>query len=58
MKVEIDITPEAEDAIIVASLSDHLGSQIGKFPTHKKDSKEQKELVRSFEVILDYYGGP
>ena len=57
-KVEVELTPEAEDAIIVESLRDHLEYQTTDGMTHKKDSKEQKELVKSFEMILDYYGGP
>ncbi len=58
MKVEVELTPEAEDAIIVESLRNHLEYQTTNGRTYEKASKEQKELIRSFEVILDYYGGP
>jgi len=58
MKIEVELTPEQEDDIMTQSLREHLAWQRtdGGW-THKKGSKEQKELVKAFEVILDYYGG-
>jgi len=57
MKIEIEITDEMEDAIILESLTTHFGYQTSDVPTYEKDSKKHKELVRAFKIILDYYGG-
>ena len=57
MKIEIEITPEVEDEVIVESLRTHLGYQSDDSITYDKDPEKQKKLVKAFKIILDYYGG-
>ena len=57
MKVEINITDEIEDTIILESLKWHLGVQKSYKPTFQEAIDENKETIAAFKLIVDYYGG-
>ena len=57
MKVEINITDDIEDQIVLKSLQWHLECEKSYRPKNKEDVEINYEIVEAFKIVVDYYGG-
>ena len=57
MKLEIDISDDMEDTIVIASLKGHFEYAENYKPINDKDEKDNADLLFSLLVLIDYYGG-
>ena len=57
MKIEINVTDEMEDEIVLESLKWHFEAEKSYRPKNLEDKKINWEIVEAFKIIVDYYGG-
>jgi hypothetical protein len=57
MKLEVNVSDEMEDAIILESLKCHLGWLIDEPIPYSDDDQEVEDLIAAFKLVLGYYGG-
>ena len=58
MKLEVNVSDEMEDVIILESLKLHLGWLIDEpMIPYSGDEQDIEDLIAAFKLVLGYYGG-
>ena len=58
MRIEVEVSQQMEDAIILESLKWHLAFLIDEpIPYSDDDGQEVTDLIAAFKLVQGYYGG-
>ena len=57
MKIEVEVSEQMEDAIVLESLQWHLGFLTEESIPYSDDPQEGIDIIAAFKLVLGYYGG-